>query len=310
MVTPGALALARSRWRPGAGPLEALAKDLTMKLTVTNHDRDAANLQYVYPVVSRRAGGVSVGINLNPNNACNFRCVYCQVPNLVAGKGPEIDLKRLEQELRGLLDEVVRGDFMQRRVPQTARRLSDVAFSGNGEPTSSPQFHEAIEQVAVCLRDYGLLHQIPIVLITNGSLADKTRVREGVSRLAQLGGQVWFKLDSATEQGTWEVNQHRVPIATRVERLVQTARACPTWVQTCWFMRDGALPSGEESAAYLRLMSALVERRVPLAGVLLYGLARPSMQPEAPRLSALPPEQLEAFAERIRSTGLNVRVTP
>ena len=281
-----------------------------MKLTVKNHNRDAANLRYVYPVVSRRAGGVSVGINLNPNNACNFRCVYCQVPNLVAGKGPEIDLKRLEQELRGLLDDVVRGDFMQRRVPEAARRLSDVAFSGNGEPTSSPQFVESIEQVAACLRDYGLLHQIPMVLITNGSLADKPRVREGVERLAQVGGQVWFKLDSATEQGTWEINQYRTPIATRIERLVQTARTCPTWVQTCWFLRDGAVPSDEECSAYLRLIHELVERDVPLAGVLLYGLARPSMQPEAPRLAALPPERLEAFAERIRSIGLAVRVAP
>ena len=56
-----------------------------MRLTSKVHDRDVAGLTYVYPVVSRRAGGVSVGINLSPNNACNWRCVYCQVPNLQRG---------------------------------------------------------------------------------------------------------------------------------------------------------------------------------------------------------------------------------
>lgn len=281
-----------------------------MKLTVTNHSRDVANLQYVYPVVSRRAGGVSIGINLNPNNACNFRCVYCQVPNLVPGKGPPIDLKQLERELHGLLDQVLHGSFMQLHVPEGARRLSDVAFSGNGEPTSSPQFLEAVELVAACLRGFGLLHQIPIVLITNGSLVDKPRVLDGVKCLAEHGGRIWFKLDSATETGTWEINQYHTPIATRVERLTRTARSCPTWIQTCWFKRDGAPPSEDECAAYLRLMERLVEQGVPLQGVLLYGLARPSMQPEAPRLAALDPEWLEAFAERIRATGLVVRVTP
>ena len=56
-----------------------------MTLGTDDHSRDAAGLKYVYPVVSRRAEGVSVGINLNPNNACNWRCVYCQVPDLVLG---------------------------------------------------------------------------------------------------------------------------------------------------------------------------------------------------------------------------------
>jgi len=64
-------------------------------LSETNHDRDSAALRYVYPVISRRAGSVSVGINLNPNNACNWHCIYCQVPNLVRGAAPNIDLSIL-----------------------------------------------------------------------------------------------------------------------------------------------------------------------------------------------------------------------
>ncbi|HNA69478.1 MAG TPA: radical SAM protein, partial [Nitrosomonas sp.] len=77
---------------------------------------------YVYPVISRRSGGVSIGINLNPNNACNWRCIYCQVPNLTRGSAPKIDLPLLEQELRIFLRELLEGDFMSRQVPPECQR--------------------------------------------------------------------------------------------------------------------------------------------------------------------------------------------
>src|SRR5512147_826880 len=101
-------------------------------------------MTYVYPVVSRRAGGVSIGINLNPNNACNWRCIYCQVPDLKRGGPPPLDLAQLEDELRRLLEDIVHGGFMAQRVPEDLRVLADVAFSGNGEPTSAPEFPQAV----------------------------------------------------------------------------------------------------------------------------------------------------------------------
>src|SRR5574343_1810541 len=125
-------------------------------LTIEDHSRDSAGLLYVYPVVSRRAGGVSIGINLNPNNACNWACVYCQVENLSRGGPPPIDLARLECELVGFLDSALHGDFMTRQVPMEARRLVDVAFSGNGEPTSAAEFDEAVACVVRVLERYGL----------------------------------------------------------------------------------------------------------------------------------------------------------
>src|SRR5512137_1721018 len=121
-------------------------KPASGNLNTTDHSRDSAGLVYVYPVVSRRAGGVSVGINLNPNNACNWRCIYCQVPNLTRGTAPAIDLALLEKELKGFLYEVQQGDFMQ-RVPPEVRRLNDIALSGNGEPTSVQEFAEVIELI-------------------------------------------------------------------------------------------------------------------------------------------------------------------
>ncbi|MEK9653777.1 MAG: radical SAM protein, partial [Betaproteobacteria bacterium] len=75
-------------------------------LTTENHDRDLRGYKYVYPVVSRRAGGLSVGINLNTNNACNWRCIYCQVPNLVRGAPLPVSLPDLNFELTSFLQKV------------------------------------------------------------------------------------------------------------------------------------------------------------------------------------------------------------
>jgi wyosine [tRNA(Phe)-imidazoG37] synthetase (radical SAM superfamily) len=267
-------------------------------------------MTYVYPVVSRRAGGVSVGVNLNPNNACNWACVYCQVPDLVRGTAPEIDLAQLEAELRTMLADIVHGGFMQTRVPEGARRLNDIALSGNGEPTSAKAFPQVIELIGRVMADFGLVGKIKLVLITNGSLADRPRVQEGIGKMAALNGEVWFKFDSATAAGMRSVNQTRVSPDRQFERLAVAARLCPTWLQTCVFALDGKPPSEAEQAAYLAAVARIRQESIPVRGVLLYGLARPSMQPQAGRLSALPAEWLEAFAEKIRAAGLPVKVSP
>ncbi|OZA13050.1 MAG: radical SAM protein [Hydrogenophilales bacterium 17-62-8] len=278
-------------------------------LTPVNHDRDSAGMTYVYPVVSRRAGGVSVGINLNPNNACNWACVYCQVPDLVRGTAPEIDLAQLEAELRALLADILHGDFMQTRVPEGARRLNDIALSGNGEPTSARAFPQVIELIGQVMTELDLIGKIKLVLITNGSLIDRPRVRDGLAKMAALNGEVWFKFDSATASGMRAINQTRISPDKQFERLKLAAGLCPTWLQTCVFARDDTPPDEVEQAAYLAAVARIVQHNIPVQGVLLYGLARPSLQPQASHLSALPAEWLEAFAERIRAAGLPVKVS-
>ncbi len=279
-----------------------------VKLTVANHDRDVLGMTYVYPVVSRRARGLSIGVNLNPNNACNWRCVYCQVPGLVAGKGPVLDLDLLESELRGMLEQVLRGDYFERAVPPEFRRLHDVAFSGNGEPTSSPSFGAAVDTVGRVIGDFDVPPDFEVVLITNGSLANKPTVLDAIGRLGALRGVVWFKLDAATVLGAERVNSKPVEPERHLERLEAVANICPTWIQTCLFAMDGAPPSDTERAAYLDAIERLSRRGVPLRGVLLYGLARPSHQPEAPRLSKLPAEWLEALSREIEQRGVKVQL--
>lgn len=279
-------------------------------LTPANHDRGSASMTYVYPVVSRRAGGVSVGINLNPNNACNWACVYCQVPDLTRGTAPAIDLALLENELRAMLGDILHGDFMQTRVPEGARRLNDIALSGNGEPTSAREFPQVIERVGRVMADFDLVGKIKLVLITNGSLIDRSRVQTGLKKMSSLNGEVWFKLDSATAAGLRRINQTRTPPEKHLERLRLAAALCPTWIQSCVFALDGEPPDAGEQAAYLDMVRRIRQEAIPVQGVLLYGLARPSLQPDAARLSALPVAWMENWAEAIRKAGLPVKLTP
>ncbi len=280
------------------------------RLTVTDHDRGSAGLTYVYPVVSRRAGGVSVGINLNINSACNWRCIYCQVPELTRGAPPPVDLGKLERELSGFLQDVLHGDFLAARVPIEARRLNDIAISGNGEPTSAREFESVIDLLGKVRRETAVPAQVKTVLITNGSLMQRPGVQAGVGKLAALSGEVWFKVDRATRSGLRKVNNTRADIARMRANLEIATRLCPTWIQTCVFAIDGAAPDEAEQQAYLGFLRERLADGLPLRGVLLYGLARLSFQPEAKRLSALPFAWLNAFAERIRALGLEVKVTP
>ena len=273
-------------------------------LTTTDHSRDSAGLRYVYPVVSRRAGGVSIGINLNPNNACNWRCIYCQVPDLTRGTAPPVDLYLLKNELSWFLHELQHGDFMQ-RVDPAARHINDIALSGNGEPTSAQEFAGVIEVIAK-LKPADL----KLILITNGSLMQRENVQQGLSHMARLNGEVWFKLDRASAAGMALVNDTKMTMDKVRQNLVTAITCCPnTWLQTCWFALDGSAPSDEVESDYLDFLSGLIGEGIKPKGVLLYGLARPSLQQEANRLSALPDSQIEKFAARISALGIQVKVS-
>lgn len=289
---------------------------LQHKLTVSDHNRDVSGMKYIYPVVSRRAGGVSIGINLNVNNACNWRCVYCQVPNLTRGVPPLIELIQLEKELRSFLTYALHGDFMERYIAEGDRHLKDIAFSGNGEPTGAKEFPEVVSLVEKVLIEFNLLgaigntkqiNPIKLRLITNGSLMDQQAILDSVSHLAKCNGEVWFKVDAGTKEGISRINNVSLNPERHIQRLKKCAAACPTFIQTCMFGLDGEPPQETDILAYLALISQVKD---VVQGVHLYGLARPSYQVEAERLNRLSEEWLESVAQRIRQLGLTVYVSP
>lgn len=281
----------------------------TDPLSVADHRRDASGMRYVYPVISRRAGGVSVGINLNPNNACNWRCIYCQVPDLSRGGPPPLDLKLLDHELRAMLAELLHGRFMAERVPAEARRLSDIAFSGNGEPTSAAEFPAAVEIVVRAAAEAGVGPGSPAILrlITNGSLLGRKGVQDGIGKLGRAGGEVWFKFDAATAEAARRINGTQGNPAAAIRRIETCTELCATWIQSCFFTLDGRAPEESDLTAYLEALRGV---RGKIRGVHLYGLVRPSMQAEAPRLGAVSVEWLEMLAARVGRLGLTVKVSP
>jgi wyosine [tRNA(Phe)-imidazoG37] synthetase (radical SAM superfamily) len=281
-----------------------------MRLSTRDHSRASSGWTYVYSVISRRAGGISIGINLNPNRACNWRCVYCQVPGLVRGAGPRIDLEQLERELEQELLRV-RDPRWLAEHGAAGQPLVDLAFSGDGEPTSSPDFAAAVERVAALRRRAGLAGHVGWVLITNGSLCDRPGVWRALARMGEQGGQAWFKFDGASQAVLRRMNSTRTSVLRVRERLMACARALPTWIQTMFLDFEGPSLDGPERARYCEFLSEVLGQGTRLEGVLLYGLARESHQPEAPLLAALPAEELERFAREIRArTGLTVRVRP
>ena len=283
---------------------------MVSKLTTTNHCSDIVGLKYVYPVISRRVGGLSVGINFNPNNACNWRCIYCQVPDLKIGTAPDMDYKLLEEELRFFLDDVLNGDFYERfQVDEDKRVIKDIAIAGNGEPTSLKDFARAVELIGKIATEVGVFPQSNYVLITNGSLVHQTKVQAGLKVLQSYGGEVWFKLDSATEEGRALINNTAQSCKVSVENLMLSARLCTTKLQTCLvdYNRQGF--SDKEKQAYLDLLKGIKKSGCDLQRVMLYTLARPSSQPEAILLAPLSAEILNAFADDIRHLGFEVTVS-
>ncbi len=269
-------------------------------LSVSDHRRDSAGLTYVYPVLSRRSGGISIGINLNPNNACNWRCIYCQVPELVRGPAPTINVKQLETELSGLL----------KRYLAHGELIKDIALSGNGEPTSASEFELVVERIVAVIRDHELVSRIKLVLITNGSLIHRRSVQAGLRRMADANGEVWFKIDRGSREDIKRINDVDLSVARISANLALCASLCRTWVQTCMFAIDGMPPTDKERRDYLLLLKSFVEKGIKIEGVLLYGLAREPQQPEGPRLSPLPEQWLRELGREIQALGVAVRISP
>jgi wyosine [tRNA(Phe)-imidazoG37] synthetase (radical SAM superfamily) len=208
-----------------------------------------------------------------------------------------------------MLHEVVHGDFLDSRAPEGYRRFNDVALSGNGEPTTSPRIGDVVELIGQKLSLVGHAGTVKIVLITNGSMMNRAYVKDALRALAELNGEVWFKLDAGDAEGMSRINGATATMEQHLERLASAARICPTWIQTCVFGSAGQVPSESDLDAYLSSLREVHRLGVRPRGVLLYTLARPSLQPEGELLEALPRSWLEDLARRIEATGHVVEVS-
>src|SRR5437763_6556886 len=173
-----------------------------ISLVHRDHRRTFQDNVYVYAVVSRRSKGVSIGVNLNPDKVCNFDCVYCQVDRKTPPVVRDVEVPRLLQELEEMLDLVASGELFEherfRQTPPALRRLNDIAFSGDGEPTTCPEFLEVVQSVAAIKQRRGL-DAVKLVLITNATMLHRPRLCEALGILDANNGEIWAKLEAGTE---------------------------------------------------------------------------------------------------------------
>jgi pyruvate-formate lyase-activating enzyme len=273
------------------------------------HPRTDGRHRYVYAVLSRRARGISIGLNLNPDAACNFGCVYCQVDRAAPRPPGEVDERRLLDELQATLEEGRNGRLLARAaadgVPVPLRRVADVAFSGDGEPTAYPAWGALVDEVGAVIDR--TLPGTPIVLITNASLFHLPEVAAGLDRLAARGGCVWAKLDAGTESWFSRVNGTRVPFARVLDNIGEEARKRPLVIQSLFLRLAGEAPPPGEIDAWVSRLAVLVAGGGRLREVQVTTIARPPADPAA---EALSPAELEGIAGRARAAlpGVPVEV--
>lgn len=257
----------------------------------------------MYPVISRRAGGVSIGVNLNPDRRCTFACVYCQVDRSSAPPTEaEVDLDRLAAELDRALSSVGSGDLWKEdrfaATPLPMRRLRDVAFSGDGEPTSRPNFDRAVAVAAEALRRRNLAGDVKVVVITNASCLDQPQVRRALPILDACGGEFWIKLDAGTEEEFRRVNRPAggMTLADIHRNILSVAKDRPVVIQTLLFRTHGRGPEESEWLAYCRRLRDLQRSGAKIRLVQIHTVAR---SPAEAFVSYLPETELRELSARI-----------
>lgn len=270
--------------------------------TTLDHRRQWRDYLYVYPVVSRRSKGLSIGINLNRDKKCTYSCIYCQIDRRSPRPPHEVDLPTLRRELEATLAEATSERIWQEArfaaTPAALRRLNDVAFSGDGEPTCLENFDAAVAAAAEIKAQMNLA-SVKIVIITNASQFRSRQFQAALPILDANNGEIWAKLDAGTEAYFQRVNRPgpEVTLAGIVEGITEVARGRAIAIQSLFVCVDGQVAPREEVAAYVQRLRDILAGGGKVKCVQVYTVAR---RPNEPNVSPLSDEQLRAIAEAVR----------
>ncbi len=265
-----------------------------------SHSRNWRANHFVYPVISRRAGGLSIGVNLSPNGVCNFNCVYCQVNRSSKRPVQRVDPARLRGELSMMIAMAKDGSLFDdpafRGVPTDKRSINDIAFSGDGEPTANRVFPDVVELAAALKREAGL-DDTRIVLITNACYLTRPRVKGALAVLDANNGEIWAKLDAGTEAHYRKVNRPNFPLQHVVDNIIATAKVRPVVIQSLFMRLDDEPPDEAELRAYLDRLGEITSAGGRIKLVQVYTVAR---RPAEPFVSPLSREEVDLITERVR----------
>lgn len=269
------------------------------------HDRLFAQNRFVYPVLSRRSRGISVGVNLNPDKVCNFDCVYCQVDRREGSETKFVEQERLFRELEETLRLCASGEIFETprfaKTPPAMRRLNDIAFSGDGEPTTYKNFDELVETSAEIKRRLGL-DDVKMVLITNASRFHRPHVQRGLAILDANQGEIWAKLDAGTEEYFKLVDRTPIRFRLILDNLLAAARVRPIVIQSLFMRLAGEAPSAEERAAFCDRLNEIIMGGGRIDRVQVYTVAR---RPAESYVTPLTDEEVDSIVAEVREkTGL------
>ena len=279
---------------------------MTILAAHRQHSRRFEDFKYVYPVLSRRSHGISVGLNVNPDKACNFDCLYCQVDRTTESAVKKFDLLIAEQELRDML-EMVRSGEIRRHPPFNSvltelLRLNDIALSGDAEPTTLPNFAETIQMVARVKPS-----DAKIVLITDAGGLDRPDVKRGLEIMDANNGEVWAKLDAGTEEYFKLISRTKIPFTRILKNISETAKVRPIIIQSLFLKIRDVGPGAEEITAFCQRLREIGNIKL----VQVYTVARKAMTivagvPAWQFVSALSNVEVDAITERVRKeAGVN-----
>lgn len=270
--------------------------------------RDFLDNRFVYVVVSARARGLSVGVNMNPDKQCNFGCVYCEVHRNEPPRELRLDVDAMAAELKQTLSAVSEGRLRERSwyrsLPDELLQLRHVALSGDGEPTFSPNFIESV-QAAVHIRALGGIPFFKLVLMTNATGLDLPQVQHGL-RFFTRSDEIWAKLDGGTQAYLNKVDRLNVPLEKILANILILARQRPVVIQSLFPSINGEEPPLEEIEQYAQRLKELKAQGAQIPLVQIYSATRPTPNSGC---GHLPLKTLSRIAHTVRQTaGLKAEV--
>ena len=297
------------RARDGGSPGEGAGAPATGRagpggvapVSVGSHPREYRENRYVYPVLSRRARGISIGINLNPDKVCNFDCIYCQVDRTTPPVIRDVDEALLRDELRGMLREAADGTLFERpefrAVPADQRVVRDITFAGDGEPPSYPNFLGVVRDTLAIKAEAGL-PDLKVILLTNATLIDRPRVREAMRLMDAANGEFWLKLDAGTAEYYKLVDRTTIPFDRVLRNIAGAARQRPVVLQSLFMRVRGEAPPQSEIEAFCGRVRDILDAGGGIRLIQVYTVAR---RPAESWVTPLADREVDALAATVRT---------
>ena len=270
--------------------------------------RNFLDNRYAYVVLSPRARGLTVGLNLTPARTCNFDCVYCDVKRDAPAQAQEVSVEVLAAELHRTLDYVESGQIRElpafAAMPDDLLELRHVALSGDGEPTLCLKFAEVVQEV-VHVRALGQWPFFKMVLITNATGLDSPAVQRGLKSFTKQD-EIWAKLDVGSQEQMDRVNRSQIPLAKVLANILALGRQRPIAIQSLFCAINGSEPSEADIQQYAERLTELRDGGAKISLVQIYSVVRPTANSGCYHL---PLKRLSQIASHVkRTTGLTVEV--